>query len=291
MPNNQKMIMKTKTLGATCLMLTAATLAGTTLSARADDNTASAATSTDTNAAPAIVAAPDADAWQFGVTVPAWIVDIDGNVTAHGHQQDINIDFNTLREHLDSSFGLGLNVNKGKFGMYTDFSYMRFSGGLTGGRGVNASIDLKFFAGDGGVSYLLFKTENEHPFLLVGTAGLRYWYTDTSIHFTGPNANPLWSGGKDRNLVDPVIGLRGSQYLTRKLHVDFAADGGGFNISHHVDWTWSAAAVASYDFCKWFTLSAGYQAVAIDESDGGGTSKNGLNLIFNGAVIAAKFKF
>src|SRR5580692_9980119 len=144
MPNNHKMIMKTKTLGAMSLMLTAATLAGTTLSARADDNTASAATSADTNAAPAIAAEPQADGWQFGVTVPAWIVDIDGNVTAHGHQQDINIDFNTLREHLDSSFGLGLNVNKGKFGMYTDFSYMRFSGGLTGGRGVNASIDLKF---------------------------------------------------------------------------------------------------------------------------------------------------
>jgi len=273
------------------LMLTAAALAGTTLTARADDNAASAATSVDTNAAPAITAAPDADGWRFGASIPAWIVGIDGNVTIRGHQQDVNIDFNTIRKHLDASFGFGLSANKGNFGLYTDFGYMKFSGGVSGGRGFNASDDLKFIMGDGGISYLFFHTENDHPTLLAATAGVQYWYTDNSVHFTGPNANPLWSGSNTRNVVDPVIGLRGSQYLTRKLHVDLAAGGGGFDISRKVDWTWSATAVASYDFCKWFTLSAGYQAIALDQSEGSGTSKNGFNFIFNGAVIAAKFKF
>jgi hypothetical protein len=49
--------------------------------------------------------------------------------------------------------------------------------------------------------------------------------------------------------------------------------------------------VATYDFTKWFSLSDGYQAVALDESQGSGASRNGVNLIFNGALIAAKFTF
>ena len=50
----------------------------------------------------------------------------------------------------------------------------------------------------------------------------------------------------------------------------------------------------SYDFTQWFTLSAGYQAVALDESTGSGTGKNGekgVNLIFSGFAAGLTFKF
>jgi hypothetical protein len=92
-------------------------------------------------------------------------------------------------------------------------------------------------------------------------------------------------------VYDPVIGLRGSQYLTQKFHLDFSADGGGFDINNDTDWTWSATGVATYDFTKWFSLSAGYKALALDESNGSGASKNGVNLIFNGVLVVAQFKF
>jgi hypothetical protein len=54
-----------------------------------------------------------------------------------------------------------------------------------------------------------------------------------------------------------MIGLRGSQYLTSKLHLDFAGDIGGFGISdNQAELDWSATGMATYDFVKWFSLSA-----------------------------------
>jgi hypothetical protein len=218
-------------------------------------------------------------------------VGVDGNVTLRGHQQDVNVDFNTLRNHLDQSFSLGLSAGKGRFGLYGDVGYMRFSGGFNGPLGGNTSADLKFVVADGGLSYLLYKTGEEHPFVLAGNVGLRYWYTDTDLTFHGPLGNVTLSGGNTRNVEDPVIGLSVSQYVTKKLHLDVSGDIGGFDINNDTDWTWSATAVASYDFCKWFTLSAGYKGLALDESNGSGSGKNGVNMIFNGALIAAQFKF
>ena len=94
------------------------------------------------------------------------------------------------------------------------------------------------------------------------------------------------------DIEDPVIGLRASKFLTRKLHLDFAGDVGGFGMSdNQAELDWSATGVVTYDFAKWFSLSAGYKALALDASKGSGSSKNGVDLIFNGLLVAAEFKF
>ena len=41
----------------------------------------------------------------------------------------------------------------------------------------------------------------------------------------------------------------------------------------------------------YFTLSAGYRALAIDKSEGSGSHENGLNIVMHGLALAAKFKF
>jgi hypothetical protein len=230
--------------------------------------------------------------WQFGVTVPLWAPQIDGNATIKGVQRDVNISFDQLKDHLDASFALGLEARKGKFGIFGDAGYMKFSGDAKSAGGAKADFGLKFVLADAGVSYLLVKTESEHPFLLEGTLGLRYWYTDTSLVIKDSGGNVLLNGSNYRNLEDPMIGLRGSQFFTSKFHLDFAGDIGGFGISDsQATLDWSATGMVTYDFVKWFSLSAGYKAVGLDASKGSGANKNGVNLIFNGALIAAKFKF
>jgi hypothetical protein len=235
--------------------------------------------------------AQDDDPWRFGVTLPLFAPTIDGNATVRGHQQDVNISFNTLRDHLDASFALALDASKGKFDIYSDIGYMKFTGTFSGPLGGTTSADLKFVIADAGLAYVLVKAGEDHPFVLAGTAGIRFWYTDTSLTFRGPHGVLVLNGGNTRDLVDPVIGLRASQFLTQKLHLDLSGDVGGFDINNDTDITWSAAGVATYDFVKWFSLSAGYKALAIDESNGSGASKNGVNLIFNGVLIAATVKF
>ena len=264
-------------------------LASTVTVARADDTATTAA------AMPAMTAPTDPDAWKFEVALPLWAPGISGNATVFGRQQNVNVSFDTLREHLDTVLGIALAAQKGKVGVFGDVSYMKFSASATktvGPGEVKASLGLKFLLANAGLTYQLVKTESEHPFLLEGTAGVRYWYTDTRIALSAPGGPAVFEHSGTQNVYDPVFGLRASQYLTSKLHLDIAGDGGGFNINNSTDWTWSAEGSLAYDFTKWFTASAGYQAIGLDESNGGtGTSKKGVDVIFSGVTMDLTFKF
>lgn len=253
-------------------------LASTVTAARAD-GTANTAT------APA-----DADAWKFDVTLPLWAPQINGDATIRGHTANVNVNFSQLKDHLDTVLSLATEAHKGKLGFFGDVGYMKFSGGFADKLGGHTDASLKFLIANGGVSYELVRTGEEHPFLLEGTAGLRYWYAATDLSHRDAANTRDWSGGNSYDIYDPVLGLRASQFITSKLHLDVAGDGGGFCINHNTDWTWSAEAMLAYDFTKWFTLSAGYSAVSLDESTGG-SKANGLNLIFSGVAADLTFKF
>lgn len=258
---------------------------------RAADMAASSPNASATTPAASPAAGSDEAPWQFGVTIPLWAPQINGDATVRGNQQNLDISFQQLKDHLDAAFSLAFEVSKGNFGLYGDGGYMKFHGANAGPLGGNTSFDLKFVIADAGLSYVLLKTGEEHPFVLAGTAGVRYWYANPSLTFQGPRGVFLFNGDKTWSLADPDIGLRGSQYLTPKLHLDVSADIGGFDINNDTDITWSATGVVTYDFAKWFSLSAGYRALAIDKSKGSGTSKSGVNLIFNGVLILAQFNF
>lgn len=236
-----------------------------------------------------------ADAWQFQAGLPIWAAGISGNTTVLGRQANVDIGFDTLREHLDTALALALAAQKGRLGIFGDVNYMKFSASATktvGPDQVKASLGLKFVMANAGLSYQLVKTESEHPFLLAGTAGVRYWYADTRIALSAPGGPAVFDHSGTQNVIDPVLGLRASQYLTQKLHLDFAGDGGGFNLNHSTDWTWSAEGSLAYDFTKWFTLAGGYKAVGLDESNGGtGTNKKGVDVIFSGVEVNLTFKF
>ena len=276
-------------IAATIACALASTL---TTVARADDAVAAPATNATTDPAATAEMTPvaDADAWKFGVTVPLWAPQVDGNVTLKGRQADVNVNFSDLQSHLDASFSLAMNAQKGKFGLFGNVGYMKFSGGFGDALGGHSDWKLKFLVANAGASYLLVKTENEHPFVLAGTAGVRFWYTSTDLDHRDALNTRDFQGYGNQTLFDPVLGLRASQYITQKLHLDVAADGGGFNLSHDTDWTWSASGMLTYDFAKWFSASAGYQALALNESTGG-KQANGVNLIFSGVAGALTFKF
>jgi hypothetical protein len=276
-------------------IITVITLAAATISVRADDtNTvpATAAPATNSASMDAVQPATDADAWQFGVSVPLWAAGITGTGTVKGHQQNVDITFNELREHLDTSLALGVSARKGRLGFFGDVGYMKFSanGSLPGG-GV-AATGLKFVLADAGVSYQLVKAGEEHPFFLEGTLGLRYWYADSFIKLKDAGNVVLFDRSSTKDLEDPVIGLRASQFLTSKLHLDLAGDIGGFGMSDsQAKLDWSATGALTYDFTSWFSLSAGYKAVGLDYSNGSGANKNGVNLVFSGALVSLNFSF
>jgi hypothetical protein len=232
------------------------------------------------------------DGWQYGVTVPLWASQISGDVTLRGVKQDVDVSFSDLKDHIDASFSLGFEARQEKFGFYGGFGYMEFSGGHNSAGGARAESELKFLIVDAGGFYRLVKTGEERPFILEAIAGLRYWHTESDLKITGTGGGVLLDDSNDNDLLDPIIGLRGTKYLTEKLHLDFQGDIGGFGLSDDTsDLTWSAAGLVSYDCARWLTLSAGYKALAIDVESGSGDRKRGLDLVFHGFLVAAKFTF
>jgi len=226
--------------------------------------------------------AQDVDGWQFSAALPLWAPSADGNITLGGQQRDFSVGFDEIKDHVESSFSLNLEARTENYGFYGGLGYMKFTGDAG-----PVYATLKLFIGEAGGFYRFLNTGGDHPFILEGLVGMRDWNTDST--FTSPN--PLLNGGKSRNVADPIIGLRGSQILTPKLHLDFKADVGGFDISESTDITWSAGSMFTYDFKKWFSLSAGYQALAIDEETSSGPSQRGLDLILHGPVLLLKFTF
>jgi len=224
---------------------------------------------------------PD-DPWRYSITLPLQAPRIDGNVTVASIKENVNVDFDKLREHLQDAASLAFGVGKQQYGFFGDIGYMRFTGG-----GGPRSYELKFLIGDLGGYYRIAKVGEERPLILSVTGGGRFWYTDTSFS----DSNIGLSGGKARNLEQPVIGLRATQVFTPKLHLDMMSDVGGFNIGYDTDSTWSAAGVLTYDFTKWFSLSGGYKAVNVDVMNGHDLGQNGINIIIHGPVVLLSFKF
>jgi hypothetical protein len=263
--------MNNKTLLATMTCVSALAV-----TSRADDLTAT--TSND-------------DAWKFALNIPGWFAGINGNTTIRGRQRDVNVNFDQIWDHLQSSYALDFTAQKGKWGFIANATYMKLTANPSGQDGfITSDATLNFFVGDADVTYQLVKTEGDHPLIVNAIAGLRYWYVGSTIAVRDQHGNQV-GGSAYFNVPDPILGFRATQYLCEKLHLDVQLDGGGFNINNDTDWTWGAAGSLAYDFTTWFTLSAGYQALAIDESTGSGDSKKGANLILNGAVVDLTFKF
>jgi len=232
------------------------------------------------------------DRWRFGVIVPIWAAGIDGDMTIRGRQVDVDVGFDDLKDHLDASFSLGLEARRDRFGFYGAVGYMKFSADDTLLAGAEAEAELKFLIAEAGGFYGLLRLGEERPFVLEALGGVRYWAIDNELEITGPGGTKLFDGGDEKDLIDPIIGLRASQFLTRKLHLDFQGDIGGFGISDDTsDFAWSATGLVTYDLARWFSLSAGYKALAVEAERGSGTSERGVDIIMHGLLLAAKFTF
>ena len=241
------------------------------------------------------------DGWKFGVAFPVMIASVTGNVTARGVTQDVAISFDQLKNKLDASLTFGVDARKGKFGLFTGASYMSFGvNGPTPGA-VITNLSLKLVIVDAGASYRLYMQQSAHPFILEGTAGVRYWHVETGLTATATGGADVSTPGHSRYLVDPMIGLRGSQIVTPKLHVDFSGDVGGFNVSSHQSkLDWSAAAMLTYDATKWFSISGGYKGLHLEKSvtargpgqlPAGDPAESGYSLTMHGPMIMARFRF
>lgn len=70
--------------------------------------------------------APLPSQWQFNFTPYAWMINVNGNVTARGHTADVNADFFQILEKSDSLMALMgyFEARKGRVALFTDVVWM-----------------------------------------------------------------------------------------------------------------------------------------------------------------------
>ncbi|CAI1573108.1 hypothetical protein [Serratia entomophila] len=201
-----------------------------------------------------------AQEWQFTASPYLWGAGIRGDV---GHRatgtQFMKTDFSDIVRNLDVALmGMG-EARNGPYSLLVDLMFIDTTTRNSLPAGAPASrlkVDNRTVSGFLGGGYTLLEGEKGR---LDATAGIRVWYSSTSLSFQGGNADGI--GGSDRaTWADGVAGLRGHYALAPSIWVSaWGLAGGG---QSRLDW--DAAALMGWEFMPGFSAVAGYRAMGVD---------------------------
>ena len=242
---------------------------------------------------PAIVRADDdgQDRWHFITAPHLWAAGIDGNVTVKGIKTDVDIGFDEIRDHLQGAFMTYLELRKRKFGFYVNPMYLKLTGGDTTFDGGDADFEQQLWVVEFGGFYNILTLGEDKPMDLDLIVGGRYWNNHTDVDLSGPVIGTVSSANTD-DVIDPLIGLRANQYITKRLSWSLRGDIGGFGVSDHSsDFSWQGMGMLGYDLSKRFSIWGGYRALALDKENGSGANKQGLDITLHGPILGLQARF
>jgi hypothetical protein len=257
---------------------------------------------------PALLAAqtppsePIPGAWRFGTSIYGYLPSISGTSSTPADSSGNRINVN-LAEILDLEFALmgSFDAHNGRWGMFTDFVYLNFSGskqqsrdftigriGIPAGTAADLDLDLK------GVMWALagqYRVYSDPTLTLDALAGLRLLEVRTTTRWSisgnlGPIAPSARTGTSEdkTSQLDGIVGVKGRTRLgssgrwTLPFYVDVGAGDS--------ELTWQAAAGVSYGF-NWGELTAMWRYLAYDLKPG----RSLEDLKFNGPLIGATFRW
>lgn len=190
--------------------------------------------------------------WHYNVTPYLWNVSFDGNTSSGGNDIPIDTDYSFFTlDNLDNVFSISFEANNGRVGLLFDGLRARYSDNTSNMLfATQLAVELGFI--EGAVSYMPSKFKH-----LDFIGGVRYIFLDTQIIFTpGPTTEP------SQNWVDPLIGARYQNNLTKNWHYQLRGDVGGFGVSS--DLVLNLLATIGYKFNNTLGLDLGYRYVSID---------------------------
>ena len=237
-----------------------------------------------------------ADDWKFAVTPYLWAAGFNGTATVRSHEADVEKNFDDILDDLSFAFMVNLQARKGRFGLYTDLTYLgqedthelATPGGLAP---LEAETSLDSWIVDFGASWETARWGEAAPgkggFLDLFLGG-RYWTVDTEIEVGSPVFAGERSVESSTSWVDPIVGARFATGLTPKLSLIGRADVGGFEIGDASKLTWSAAAYLGWRFSPLVSAWAGYKHLDVERED---DKENSLDLAFSGPVLGVAFTF
>ncbi len=247
-----------------------------------------------------VVAQEISDDWQFAATIYGWFPDIGGNTQfPAGGGSSIDVNINTLLDHLKMTAQGAFEIQKGHWGAFTDIVYLDVGesksrtrglelGGqpLPGSINASADFDLKSTIWTLGGSYRSLASPAATVDWLAG-ARLASIKQDLSWEFTGdfgPITPPPRTGNRGVSVDewDAIVGIKGRLGFgaDHKWVMPFYLDVG----TGDSDLTWQAMLGFGYAF-GWGDLGVAWRYLDYDLSG----PIDDLN--FNGPAVGATFRW
>ncbi len=203
--------------------------------------------------------------WQFTVAPYFWGAGISGTSgTLPGvPPAEFDLSFKDILENLDGSGMISGNARNGRFGISTDFQYVRTvsdgetPGPLFGPTRMESTSTIFSITGE----YLL--SDNPTSELWVA-AGLRYWDVETELSLGAGTLPARTSTGRNK-WWDPVIGLRGRADLGQKTFFTGWAYLGGFGVGSES--MSDVFAGLGYQFTDVTSGIIGWRHISVDRRD------------------------
>lgn len=248
---------------------------------------AQAPPSSDPPAAAAPQAAPSPLRCEF--TVSAWLMGMDGTMGVRGQTVDVSASFGDIVDSSDSivSYAGRLELGSAAFAGFVDAFYADLEVDDLSGSAGFANVDIEFEQAivDFGIMFRVSEwkpsgdaAKNPRSYTVDLYAGGRYAQLDVDLQ---PASLPGVSGGED--WLDPIVGAKLVAPLAEHWHVAINGDIGGFGVES--DFTWSATALAGWDFSIGelpASITLGYRAIGWDFTDGAGADEFTWDLVQHG---------
>jgi len=212
-----------------------------------------------------------------------WMAGLSGDVAAFGAPA-VNVDanFSDILDNLDFGGMLVGEARYGRFGVFSDFLYLKVSTGKATPLGFLAnSLNLTAETLEWTVagSYALIETERGHLDIL---AGARLWSVNNELEIGGGPFGGR-SASDSATWVDAIVGVRGRTFVTDHLYLTgWAMVGAG-----GADIDWDLLGGLGYQFTDHFSGVIGYRAAGVDYSDGPFL----FDVVIQGPVLGAVIRF
>lgn len=232
---------------------------------------------------------------QVSATTYLWAAGIHGDVTVRGQSASIDASFIDTVKEADSILGFQghLEVRRDRLGGFLDVTYLDIGEDdiSAGPFSLDATQNLTLL--EFGLLYRvadLPSASRDDAGLktrIDAYAGGRYTHVGVDLDF-----DRLGDFDRDKDWVDPIVGMRVVTDLTPDLQLVVGGDVGGFGVGS--DFTWSALGLVGYRFDLFgqeATALAGYRALAQDYDSGSGSNRFEWDVMLRGPVLGLMVRF
>ena len=228
-------------------------------------------------------AQPGEPRWSFATAPYLWAAGISGDIAQFGLPTvSVDTSFSDIFDNLDFGAMFVNELRYDRFGLVTDFIYVKISGEKGTPLGLLAdsvSVDTQSLIFTAAGEYRILEQPDATLDLM---AGARVWSVDTDISFAGGPLGGI-TGSDGDTWVDAMVGFKGRINMTPEWYLSgWAMAGGGSS-----DFMWDLWGGVGYQFTDQFAAVAGYRGLGVDYENDGFV----FDAIQHGPLLGAVFRF